>query len=133
MVVLKSTNALNEQTNKGELLVSIILALLLGRLAEVIDKGKKLPTVRLELAHGDINKKVVTVVLLVDGVNRFGGAKVKDPNNLNSVQLALASAMLVALEKDLQLLISNNASLEKYKQELLTKEIYLRFNETNCL
>lgn len=53
MVVLKSTNALNEQTNKGELLVSIILALLLGRLAEVIDKGKKLPTVSLELAHGD--------------------------------------------------------------------------------
>lgn len=85
------------------------------------------------MAHGDINKKVVTVVLLVDGVNRFGGAKVKDPNNLNSVQLALASAMLVALEKDLQYLISNKASLEKYKQELLTKEVYLRFNETNCL
>ena len=133
MVVLKSTNILDEQTNKGELLVSIILALLLGRLTEIIDRDKKLPTVRLEIAHGDIAKKVVTVVLSVDGVNRFGGAKVKEANNLNSVQLALANAMLIALEKDLQHLISNKASLEKYKQELSAKEICLRFNGAICL
>lgn len=133
MVVLKSTNILNEQTNKGELLVSIILALVLGRLTEIIDRDKKLPTVRLEIAHGDIAKKVVTVVLSINGVNRFGGAKLKDPNNLNSVQIALGNAMLVALEKDLQHLISNKASLEKYKQELSAKEICLRFNEAICL
>lgn len=133
MVVLKSTNILNEQTNKGELLVSIILALVLGRLIEIIDRDKKLPTVRLEIAHGDIAKKVVTVVLSINGVNRFGGAKLKDPKNLNSVQLALANAMLVALEKDLQHLISNKASLEKYKQELSAKEICLRFNKAICL
>lgn len=133
--ISQSTNQIehNNQTNNGELIVNIILSLVLGEVTQLIDANKKLPSIKVILAHGDLSNKLLSVVLEVANIERFGAAKVIDTNDLHSVVMALANAIFMALEKDIQPVISNKTKLSNYKRQLHNKSACLRFTKVICL